>query len=713
MDAFVSRDAAHAAPWAAAPLAVAPAPGRVMKASAAASVGPKKKNKRTRPESVQALTVQQPEKRQRARRKDKTLYKNAVRAVEMTKKFPDQSLEERKGLLFCVACDDFVSFKEAVDVKQHVFGVQKMGEKSDVTFAAKTEEEKMKLAHYAGLVKIATEKRKATLVEAATALHREKIFAESNGTLAMRGESLPQDMMTDRVSVHLALLQHGIPISKLGDKGFVELIEKPHLSLGGLKGVQAVQPIVMTMAVDSVRAAVAGRLVSITFDGSKVNYSVEGMLARFLNDDFMPVSLCIGAQVLKTSLDSATMRSVIMKHLDGAGIAIKQIVAFSSDSGAPNPTVMAEWKTQAEALNFGQDLADQLVPWEPCLMHAFSNGGTKLRNALVPVKLFMSGFKTMVNESSASCVTWTRITGQACPGMSEKTFWSWYRRAVVLLDVWDKIPAFLAEATRRGLAKKSVAKMAEAWKNKTLRAELLFVKSFGKLLHDASYELEGDGFCVAFVHKHIALVSKLQQDVAQHGQTFRMITDAIATGMQDGLPNGAVDAFAKRLYAAAAVVMSHFEEAIVRKMKEVLPLYHAASLFEPQRFAVEWDKESFAANRPLMFDLLAGLKGVPAGVRSGLDAEFVLYETEVRDRLARLAVNPSLNSPTHLWMWWRGLRLKLPSFFVVASVLILMQPSSASIERFFSTVKANSSAQQNGESHETLALRCLCLYNTP
>jgi hypothetical protein len=137
------------------------------------------------------------------------------------------------------------------------------------------------------------------------------------------------------------------------------------------------------------------------------------------------------------------------------------------------------------------------------------------------------------------------------------------------------------------------------------------------------------------------------------------------------------------------------------------------SLFEPQRFAVEWDKESFAANRPLMFDLLAGLKGVPAGVRSGLDAEFVLYETEVRDYLARLAVNPSLNSPTHLWMWWSGLRFKLPSFFAVASVLILMQPSSASIERFFSTVKANSSAQQNGESHETLALRCLCLYNTP
>jgi hypothetical protein len=63
-------------------------------------------------------------------------------------------------------------------------------------------------------------------------------------------------------------------------------------------------------------------------------------------------------------------------------------------------------------------------------------------------------------------------------------------------------------------------------------------------------------------------------------------------------------------------------------------------------------------------------------------------------------------------MWWRGLRLKLPSWFALATILVLMQPSSASIERFFATVKANTSGQQNGESAETLALRSMCLYNS-
>jgi hypothetical protein len=259
-------------------------------------------------------------------------------------------------------------------------------------------------------------------------------------------------------------------------------------------------------------------------------------------------------------------------------------------------------------------------------MHAFSNGGTVLRKALVSVKKFMSGFMTMVNESSASCVTWTRMTGQSCPGMSSKTFWSWYDRAIVLLDVWKKIPAFLTEAKQRGLAKKCVEKMSAAWKTSTLRAELLFCKSFGKLFHDASYELEGDGFCIAFVHRHVALVSKLQQEVTRDRTSFRMIGDAVQAALGNGLPHAMVESFAKRLFETAEATLRHFGEAIMKKMDTVLPLYHAASLFDPQRFLVEYNKPSFRDQRRLFLDHLAGLKGVPVGVREGLDAEFGLFE---------------------------------------------------------------------------------------
>ena len=111
--------------------------------------------------------------------------------------------------------------------------------------------------------------------------------------------------------------------------------------------------------------------MSITFDGSKVNFAIEGMLARFLSDDHMPTTVCIGCKALKTSVDAKMMRQLIKDHLADANIAVSQVVAFCSDSGPPpNPTTMQEWNKLAGNLYFGQDLVDNTVLWLPCLMHA-------------------------------------------------------------------------------------------------------------------------------------------------------------------------------------------------------------------------------------------------------------------------------------------------------------------------------------------------------
>jgi hypothetical protein len=43
--------------------------------------------------------------------------------------FVGQSLEEKNGSLFCIACNKFVSFKKKMDVVQHCFGVRGKGGK--------------------------------------------------------------------------------------------------------------------------------------------------------------------------------------------------------------------------------------------------------------------------------------------------------------------------------------------------------------------------------------------------------------------------------------------------------------------------------------------------------------------------------------------------------------------------------------------------------
>lgn len=70
------------------------------------------------------------------------------------------------------------------------------------------------------------------------------------------------------------------------------------------------------------------------------------------------------------------------------------------------------------------------------------------------------------------------------------------------------------------------------------------------------------------------------------------------------------------------------------------------------------------------------------------------------------------HTPGDLWEFWRSIQANVPAWYKVASVLVLIQPSSCGIERFFSLVKANTSEEQNSEHGRTLAVRSMLLYNS-
>ncbi len=81
-------------------------------------------------------------------------------------------------------------------------------------------------------------------------------------------------------------------------------------------------------------------------------------------------------------------------------------------------------------------------------------------------------------------------------------------------------------------------------------------------------------------------------------------------------------------------------------------------------------------------------------------------------RLAGERLNTVYNDiPAELWMWWRRIAVDVPTWFEVAKILVLMQPTSAAIERFYSIVKANTSSRQSAEAEETFATRTMVLYN--
>ena len=173
-----------------------------MHVSAVEVVGPKKKAKgKKRAETVAVAVNTEPETRKRKTRRDKTLYKNRERALKMVAKFPNQSLKEKEGLLWCEACNKNISFEKGGDTKQHLYGVQKAGEKAEVAFMAMSEETKLKLRHYRNLVGIAAAAKERNAVELATDVFREEIWKKSGEKESMKGSTLPVAATADRVEV--------------------------------------------------------------------------------------------------------------------------------------------------------------------------------------------------------------------------------------------------------------------------------------------------------------------------------------------------------------------------------------------------------------------------------------------------------------------------------------------------------------------------------
>lgn len=242
---------------------------------------PKKGRKRVTTDPLKVPVVMEPEERKRKKREDVLKYRDAIRARKMISEFPGHGLVERDGLLMCTFCDGYISFKEKANVRQHCLGYRTKG---GVRTKAKVHR------HTLNMQEAAQREAKKTLMDRKVDEFQAAIWAESSGAASAVGSTLPSRSITNRVEIVQALWSSGIPLAKLRNPAFLELVESAHPSTGGYSQIVAQQAIAVQLAMDHVRACVQNRQVSITADGSKVNFTVEAMLARFVSDppELMP-----------------------------------------------------------------------------------------------------------------------------------------------------------------------------------------------------------------------------------------------------------------------------------------------------------------------------------------------------------------------------------------------------------------------------------------
>jgi hypothetical protein len=67
---------------------------------------------------------------------------------------------------------------------------------------------------------------------------------------------------------------------------------------------------------EAIRGQLRGRKLCLIPDGSKINLNVEAMIARYLNDDDDPCSLCVAVRKVGKGLDADTMLYMLQQDVD-------------------------------------------------------------------------------------------------------------------------------------------------------------------------------------------------------------------------------------------------------------------------------------------------------------------------------------------------------------------------------------------------------------
>lgn len=664
-------------------------------------------------------SVDLPKERQRARKKEIEPDPKAETFVN-DPEFADQGLTTEKTLaglfLRCKGCNVRVRCKKRKDVRQHCFGRRTKRE----NFNARPEAAKLELGHYKALLKGLADAHERKIMEEAKRLQREAMEAQARRLV---GHSLPVENVVERAVVLKSMWSCGIPLAKLEHPRFVDLVERPHLNLGGREGVRREMPVVFKQLKDDVAARLRGRFVSIVFDGAQLNEAVEGLLARYVDDDYQICHVCIGARMVSRSLNSQALLQLIQQQLLEANVLSSQIVMAVSDSAPVNSSMISLWNQGAKPLA-GSDYNSVRLIWQGCVSHALSNSGTAMRKEAKLCKEFFHGFKKMSTTSTVARHIWEEKTGISCPVLCDNRWWCWYDCAKKIFGVWDKVLPCLKEIEKQGIAVKSCKKMLaiserHEWDN--LMWELETCILFGKEFRDLCLMLEGDGFLLPYGWVSLRSCIQLMREITVQGVRHPFLFELGERMKKKGLYAGDRDIRLAKLLPIAAAGINHFRTSVYEKMFGLggdslgnfsWQLLEAASLFFP--LEIICDAQEVTGRVASAVKVLVQLKGIThseEALREGLFLETHTYQVEAMEFKEQLAKRKEEHTPKDLWDWWRSQRFALPTWFSVAKVLVLIQLASATIERFFSLVKGNTSEQQNAEYADTFQARCMAMYN--
>ena len=521
--------------------------------------------------------------------------------------------------------------------------------------------------HKYGKQKLKSKEAREGDISVALQAHNEKTHQE--------GESLPISQQVYRVKVVTAFLQAGIPINKVNC--FRQLLEENAYRLTDRSHMANLIAFIVEQEKHLVKQEIGSRSVSVIFDGTTRLGEAMVVVIRFIDEKWKLQQRLVNIQMLSKSMTGEEIARELINSLSVCyGISSNRLIAAMRDRASVNGVALRTLKIVYP------DLVDV-----GCFAHTINLAGERFK---IPTLLqFVNAWNSLFAHSAKARLCWKEQCGIAMPSYCPTRWWSKWEVMKALMVMFGEIQPFLF--TNNDIAPATFSKlvdiMSDLNKRSQLQLELASVVDAGEPLVKATYKLEGDG-PLAFVSYELVSVVLASIQTAH----FPYLA-AVAKQLSGGDSEAEEKLIA---YGRACVTpgLQYILDIFSNTLKNAIEVFKASRFFNPQKIQ---DMKPEASS----LDSLTVIPFLKPETISKLKDELPYYLAKATD------ISPDICPLT----WWYMNASELPHWSAAASMIVLIQPTSAASERVFSLLSNSFNNRQDASLRDYVEGSLMLQYN--
>lgn len=490
------------------------------------------------------------------------------------------------------------------------------------------------------------------------------------------GESLPTNQRVHRFHVTELFLKAGIPLSKVDT---LRPVLENKYRITSPSHLRELIPAILEEEQLQIVAEIKGRQISLIFDGTTRLGEAIGIVARFVDKEWNIQQRLIRLHTVAKPVNAPQLAQVINQCIaTKLQHPAELIIAFMRDGASVNSAAV-------RALSVFYPNSLDVV----CFSHTINNVGHRFVFPLLQefTRLWISLFA----HSARVKLAWKERTGTSMRSHSETRWWSkWELLSQVSLYFGDVAP-FLQQLpdVSASTTQQLLAIIQHPERSRQLRLELAAVVDVGKHFVSATYALEGDGPLVFRCYSHLQAIASA---MAQKDFTnLKAVARQIAQDEADLTAPQLVAETMRGVEPAIAWFLGKFNV----ELEPVVTAFRRARFFDP--VAVQ--------SLGLTSQKVQSLRCFPFYS----DEELGQMVDELPQYLAAVT-DVTLDTPEEKWSWWSH-QNNIPHWKSAVMKLVLVQPSSAAVERVFSILTSCFTDEQRSSLEETIEASVMLRYN--